>query len=129
MDDTNYGLSMWGGKADQMGGKAKLPTVIVQFNPDASDGVQDDLDTRVEALAGVLDYYFKLSVDELRKHDCRVVYMFYHSKAKEHIQLARDHAQFEVIEVDNLSQTGTKTTSFGKPCPPNTLGLVYVLLY
>ena len=74
MDETNHGLSKWGGKV-------KLPTVIVQFNPDAFDGVQVDLDTRVQALAGVLDYYFKLSVDELRKHDCRVVYMFYHSKA------------------------------------------------
>ena len=101
MDETNYGLSKWDGNA-------KLPTVIVQFNPDASDGVQVDLDTRVQALAGVLDYYFKLPVDELGKHDCRVVYMFYHSKAKKHIQMARDQPLvFEVIEVDNLSQTGT----------------------
>ena len=101
MDESNYGLS-------KLGGKVKLPTVIVQFNPGAFDGMQVDLDTRVEALAAVLDYYFKLSVDELCKHDCRVVYMFYHSKAKQHIQLARDQPLlFEVIEMDNLSRTGT----------------------
>ena len=74
------------------GTNCKGPLVLVRFNPDVCDTSDDDLTTRVQALAKVIQDAINRPLESLDPILPNVKFMYYHSKAQHLVDAQMEHA-------------------------------------